>query len=336
MLMFNAQKKFFKAARTGDDATLHMYCTAASKKIDINALDTYRNAALHLATEGGHVEALRTLLRFHANTEVENHSGHTPLMIAAKTGKRACLSLLLAHGANPNAHDGKYVYPLHDAAFLGDLDAVKALLDAGAHVDPVISNNSRTPLHWAADKGMNAVAALLVERGASLTAQDDGGRTALDIARKKNHPHIVSLLEAALREGAGAPDNAARPSAPPDNAARAGTPQPSVNARTAEQGGQDDERWALAGSMRVAHIGHYPDINRRLTEIFNFESRERILISENLKTGAETMSAPESFDALQSECLDAAYAAYKRLGGTAVHDAPSAVRLQKPAALKKP
>jgi hypothetical protein len=65
----------------------------------------------------------------------------------------------------------------------------------------------------------------------------------------------------------------------------------------------------------VAKTGSFPQLNRRLTEIFNFETRERLVISENLKTGAETMTAPESFAALAKELVEKAANELQKLGG---------------------
>ena len=45
------------------------------------------------------------------------------------------MRLLLEHGADPNAREaGDNTYPLHWAAAHGDLDTVRALLDAGGDV----------------------------------------------------------------------------------------------------------------------------------------------------------------------------------------------------------
>ena len=71
----------------------------------------------------------------------------------------------------------------------------------------------------------------------------------------------------------------------------------------------------MMGEAQVARVGVYPALARRLTHIFNFESRERLIITENLKTGAESVTNPEKFDALEEGHLAKALAAFRELGG---------------------
>ena len=61
---------------------------------------------------------------------------------------------------------------------------------------------------------------------------------------------------------------------------------------------EGNETWTLVAKQSVAHVTNMEALNRKITEIFNFESRERVLITENLKTGAETVGTPESFDTI--------------------------------------
>jgi len=70
------------------------------------------------------------------------------------------------------------------------------------------------------------------------------------------------------------------------------------------------------GDGIVAKVGTFPAMNRRLAEIFNFENKERVIISENLKTGAETLGQPEKFSALADEIVQRAAEQLQRLGGS--------------------
>lgn len=78
------------------------------------------------------------------------------------------------------------------------------------------------------------------------------------------------------------------------------------------------ETWALMGATSVARVTSSPVISRKLTEIFNFEARERVQITENLKTGVETIGQPEKFDNLSPATLRRAEEMMKSLseGGT--------------------
>jgi ankyrin repeat protein len=55
------------------------------------------------AAEGGHIAVVRTLVtEHHADVNVTNLEGATPLFIAAQLNRVAVVELLLQHGANPN------------------------------------------------------------------------------------------------------------------------------------------------------------------------------------------------------------------------------------------
>lgn len=71
--------------------------------------------------------------------------------------------------------------PLHRAAYGGHVDAVSALLTAGAEINPH-TVDGWTPLHSACRWSRVAVASLLLRHGAELNAQTNGGLTPLHLA----------------------------------------------------------------------------------------------------------------------------------------------------------
>jgi ankyrin repeat protein len=89
---------------------------------------------------------------------------------------------------------------LHLAAFLGSLDAMVVLLDAGADVAAVADNAMRVqPLHSAAAARDTPKCALLLLRDAPVNAVQQGGFTALHEAAMHGALDRVELL---LRNGA--------------------------------------------------------------------------------------------------------------------------------------
>ncbi len=77
------------------------------------------------------------------------------------------------------------------------------------------------------------------------------------------------------------------------------------------------ESWALMSKTSIAHVTSSEAIGRKLTEIFNFESRERVMITENLKTGTENMGKPEAFDTIAEGSIKTAEAMLKQLNADA-------------------
>lgn len=285
--MFRTYKKFWKAAANGDLKTLVDYLNNAAK-LDIDAKGDDGRTALHLAAYNDQTEAINILLRFGAKTEAKNSAGSTPLMLAICTGKTKAAVALVKGGSDVNAAEDANVRPLHMAAFHGELDVVKALVDAGADIDAAITTNGLTALHWAIDKENAFVVEYLASKGARLDMPDKKGRTALDLAQLKG-PHVVRLINKARGIEV----------LPPAGEAQATSP------------------WKRTGDNLLAHINEMPELGRRITEIFNFESRERTVISENLATGAETLTSPESFDAIGIDALRKAVEAFRAAGGEA-------------------
>jgi ankyrin repeat protein len=98
----------------------------------------------------------------------------TALHIAAKqTGCAAVIRLLVKHGAAIEAEGTHRTRPLHHAAAEGDVENIRALLDAGASIKAagnavVCGNCYRTPLETAIEAKKTANALYLISRGAKI------------------------------------------------------------------------------------------------------------------------------------------------------------------------
>src|SRR4051812_35195070 len=89
----------------------------------------------------------------------------TPLGAAAWEGRAADVQRVIARGTPADALDGSWT-PLMYAARRGHLDAMRALLDAGADANRVDGRNQWTPLMHALHTRHHDAAILLLERGA--------------------------------------------------------------------------------------------------------------------------------------------------------------------------
>jgi len=102
------------------------------------------------------------------------------------------LNILLARGADVNAHGFLGGTPLHIAASQGYTNAVGLLLDHGADVN-ARSDSRGTPLHEAAQQGRLAAVNLLLELGADVNARSNYN-TPLSLAVRFRHKEIVMTL----------------------------------------------------------------------------------------------------------------------------------------------
>jgi ankyrin repeat protein len=86
---------------------------------------------------------------------------------------------------------------LHFAAFMGGAPAVQLLLDAGSDVHAVARNDMRVqPLHSAAALGDVEACRLLLDAGADPNAQQQGGYVPLDEAVFNGKDELADLLRA--------------------------------------------------------------------------------------------------------------------------------------------
>ena len=69
--------------------------------------EKYKQPALGVASQTGHLEVVRVLLRAGAKLEATNLYGSIALMLAASSGKHDCAEFLLGAGADVHAADRK-------------------------------------------------------------------------------------------------------------------------------------------------------------------------------------------------------------------------------------
>lgn len=110
--------------------------------------------------------------------------------------------ILVNAGADPDAHLPNGITTLMLMAILGQADAVRDLLAAGADVNVANKADGGTALIFAVYGGSTEIVSQLIEAGADLTMTDAGtgngdGRTALSYAEEKSHAEITAVLRQA-------------------------------------------------------------------------------------------------------------------------------------------
>lgn len=122
-----SEKKLFKAAKSGDLATIREMVAADPSLI--HARDASACTPLHYAAWKGYPEVVAALLDAGADIESHNqqdHWGSTALHAAAHGGQTAVAALLIARGADVHALNPKGMTPLqetevHDARAVANL-----------------------------------------------------------------------------------------------------------------------------------------------------------------------------------------------------------------------
>lgn len=261
----------------------------------------------------------------------------SPLQAAAARNSTEMLEMLLERGAKKTAGE----HPLHHVAAHGNIAGATLLLQHGIIKIGDRNDNSQTALHSAAEKNHVEMARFLLAQGVDKNMQDKDKRTALSYAQQFAMKEMIELLQGPLPkretlavkpvEVLPAPVIEQQP-APAAVVIPAGQP---IVIATPRGSANDVETWTLAGSHSVAHITVMPVLNKKLTELFNFESRERVTFSENLATKTEIMGPHQNFDTISDDAQLQALSEYKRLGGQAEEDKVFRHNLNK-TQLKKP
>ena len=121
--------------------------------------------------------------------------GDAPVADAARIGDLHAVRTLLQQGADVNAAHGDGMSALHWAAERGDAEMVAALVQAGAAGDAVTRIGHYTPLHVASTGGHAKVIERLVEAGGDVSAAtSNSGATPLHLAAAAGSAAAVAAL----------------------------------------------------------------------------------------------------------------------------------------------
>lgn len=159
--------------------------------LDVNSVDPAGSTLLHIAARDGNDKLVSELLKRHANPDVRNRVGDTPLMLAAYSGKQGAAELLIGAGAQID-HDGWTA--LHYAVFAEKPAMVTFLLGKGAKVNAP-APNGQTALMLAAKNGNVEIAKILLQAGADTSLKDQGDQTAAMLAEQNNNTNVLHLIQ---------------------------------------------------------------------------------------------------------------------------------------------
>ncbi|DAA30922.1 LOW QUALITY PROTEIN: ankyrin repeat and SOCS box protein 18 [Bos mutus] len=163
---------------------------------------------LCIAAAQGHTACVRHLLGRGADPDA-SPGGRGALHEACLGSHTACARLLLQHRADPDLLSAEGLAPLHLCRTAASLGCAQALLEHGASVQLEGGTSRDTPLHVAAQRGLDEHARLYLNRGARVDARNGHGETALSAAcgaalRPDEHARCLRLCTLLLRHGAAA------------------------------------------------------------------------------------------------------------------------------------
>ncbi|MEO7157828.1 MAG: ankyrin repeat domain-containing protein [Vicinamibacterales bacterium] len=186
-----------KQARDGSGASAILVATYNMKPEIVNALvELGAPVDIFEASVLGRVDRIQEILTA-SPARVSEHApdGFTPVALAAFFGQLEAVHALIAAGAEVNAaaRNPLRVQALHAAVAGRKLEVVNAVLDAGG--DPNAQQQAGfRPMHEAGTNANRALAELLLARGADPSLTNDAGQSAIDLARAKGHGEFADWL----------------------------------------------------------------------------------------------------------------------------------------------
>lgn len=174
-------------------AMYHGKRDVASALVELGApVDVFEASALGL------VDRLKALVAEDASRlSAYAQDGFYPLGLAAFFGHLDAVRALIAAGADVHAtaRNPFKVQPVHAAAASRNLEVLRAVLEAGG--DPnVPQQQGFVPLHEAATSGNREMAELLMKHGANPRLANDAGKSSIDLATEKGHSELAAYLGA--------------------------------------------------------------------------------------------------------------------------------------------
>lgn len=156
-----------------------------------DSIDIFEAAAL------GRVDRIKQLLRDDPSlASAYAPDGFPPVGLASFFGHLDAVRALIAAGADIHAaaRNGLKVQAIHAAVASKNLEIVRAVLEAGADPNAAQQQGFR-PMHESGSSGSRELAELLMKYGGDPTLKNDEGKNTITFAREKGHAEFADWLE---------------------------------------------------------------------------------------------------------------------------------------------
>ncbi|KAM7319952.1 hypothetical protein ACRRTK_020395 [Alexandromys fortis] len=207
-------EELVKAAANGDVAKVEDLLKRPD--VDVNG-QCAGHTAMQAASQNGHVDILKLLLKQNVDVEAEDKDGDRAVHHAAFGDEGAVIEVLHRGSADLNARNKRRQTPLHIAVNKGHLQVVKTLLDFGCHPSLQLlwgpeSRTDQGPVEGCSEHvksspqvrgytflvppNRSAMRVLLskLPRPWIVDEKKDDGYTALHLAALNNHVEVAELL----------------------------------------------------------------------------------------------------------------------------------------------
>lgn len=203
------------------------------------------------AIDAGNTDMVAALLALKADPNIKmGYRDTTPMSAAVKKGDAEIVKKMLAAGGKAEAKTDTGL-SLFTYAVATKNDAVAdVLLAAEAKPDVGANGDDWTALFYATRNNDAARVRQLLDLGARTYLCDKDGRSVLDVAVSKENFAVRDMI------------------------------QTHIDAQV--------PAWQAAGDNKVAHVSILRKQGYRLTEIFNFETREATLVTHNFESGLDS------------------------------------------------
>lgn len=195
------------------NADMRYLQTAIELGINLNLVNNEGFSALMIAASQSDKEMVEILLAGNASPLVATDNGDTAYSLAMEAGRKLVALMIaeaavlhgiemadtkyiieyLRHGAYVDIRNGAGYTPLIAAASVGDLDAVKTIVEMKADCNRV-ENDGWSALHFAAVRGEAKIADVLLKANAAPAIQALDGRTPRMLAQTGGFKDLVELI----------------------------------------------------------------------------------------------------------------------------------------------
>jgi ankyrin repeat protein len=297
------------AARFSGDITRLLISKGAS----LDCGDEDGNTPLHIAAENGCLDSFLALVESGADLTPLHKENFTILHMAVKGGNIDIVNALISRGADIHALTTTKNTPMFYAA-CGKADIIELLARLGGDVNAQ-NKHGDTPAHYAYVNTDNL--RVLAAFNANLNAQDKNGNTPLHDCLKNEYYASAAYL---VNHGVDTTVKNNKGETARDMGLRKETRYKDLF-KTPERLPAPSEEWIYLCDNKIAHVETYPALSRKITAIFNFNMRERTVITADLSTGVEAAPAIQSFEDIGDIALTTAAEAFHSTG----HPAPGIV-----------